>query len=179
MATLHLFFFLLLILSGVSTAGGSGGVHSRDITQVAFTASPPSASASDEESGSTFKQKGYFSPLNESVSAMLQPPGTSAVAAAAAAAAQIHRFRFFLSSPTPVSKPLSARLFCDFSVGVCGGGCGGSRRCKKHTISPHGAASSATQRQRTAEAERNRRQAPRCHARDTYYGFTHVRTHAG
>lgn len=99
---------------------------------------------------------------------MLQPPGTSAAAADVAAAARtIHRFRVFL--------PPSARLSCDFSVGVCGGGhCG-----DKHTSSPHGAASSATQRQRTAEAEPNRRQALRCHARDTYYGFTHVRTHAG
>lgn len=70
-----------------------------------------------------------------------------------------HRF----SSPSPVSF--------DFKLGNCGGG-----RTSKCTSAPLGAASSATQRQRTAEQIAARHgDAMRGHL----LYFTHVRTHAG
>lgn len=171
-----------LILSGVSTAGGSGGaqqahhagcVYSITITTISIGWRESKVHVETGRVFLTFKRmrvRRCYSHQKPLLSLpLLLPPrlGRSIVSAC-----------LFSSSPSG-SKPPSARLSCDFSVGVCVGGDGGGPCWEIHTSSPHGAASSATQRQRTAEAERNRRQAPRCHARDTYYGFTHVRTHAG
>lgn len=147
-------------------AGGGRWGHSGHITQVAFTppsssssssSAPPSGAASDgkesrvlpAERGGSFRawSAAALSPL---INPRVCPPTLQRRRAARA----IHRVPF----PSP-GLPLLG-----FSVGLCGGcGAGGGGRTEKRTSSPHRAASSATQRQRTAE--QIRRQAPRCHAR--------------
>lgn len=144
------------------------GLYRRKIAQVAFRASSSSSSAaaaaaSDREDVSAtgwireiFPPRAgepHFSPLiNPRVSPMLKLSGRWETART------IHHC---ISSSSPVSF--------DFSLGNCG-----CSRTQKRRVAPLRSASSATQRQRTADTSR-RGDAMRDHL---LVHFTHVRTHA-